>query len=49
MHRKGSLSKKRRQNDRYEENYILKKRRKGKPERRNMQPLGEIARHEEQR
>jgi hypothetical protein len=39
----GVQVKKKRQNDRYEENYVLKYRRKWKPERRNMQLVGENA------
>jgi hypothetical protein len=46
----GSFCKKRRQNnDRQEENCASKKKRKGKRERANIYPLGEMARHEEQR
>jgi hypothetical protein len=50
MFRCVSSNKKRRQNnDGCEGICAPKKRRKGKPLRKNMQPLGEIARREEQR
>jgi hypothetical protein len=50
MFRSVSSSKKRRQNnDGCEVNCAPKKRRKGKPLKKNMQPLGEMARCEEQR
>ena len=49
MHRKGNASKKRRQNDRYAESCVPKKKRKEKPEITNVCPLGELARREEQR
>ena len=49
MHRNGSASKKRRQNDRHAESCVTKKKRKEKPEITNVCPLGELARREEQR
>jgi hypothetical protein len=50
MPRGESFSRKRRQNnDREEENCASKKKRKGKPERTNVYPLGEMSRREEQR
>jgi hypothetical protein len=49
MHRNGSVNKKRRKNDRYAENCVPKKKRKGKPEATNICPLGELARREEKR
>ena len=49
MHRNGSVNKKRRKNDRYAENCVPKKKRKGKPEDTNICPLGELARREEKR
>jgi hypothetical protein len=49
MHRHESASKKRRQNDRYAESCVPKKKRKEKPKITNVCPLGELARREEQR
>ena len=49
MHGNWSASKKRRQNDRYAENCVPKKKKKGKPEDTNVCPLGELARREEER
>jgi hypothetical protein len=45
----GSGKKRGQNNDGYEEDSVPKKRRKGKPGRKHVQPLGEMARREEQR
>jgi hypothetical protein len=45
----GSFCKKRRQNNERQEENCASKKRKGKHERANMYPLGEMARREEQR